>query len=324
MERIGHYIGGKVVLGESGRTGPVFDPATGAQTHEVDLASADEVDRAVQAAAEAFPAWRATSLAKRAEIMFRLRELVDLHRADIAKILTAQHGKVLSDAMGEVARGLENIEFACGVPNLLKGGFSEQVSTGRRRLLDPAAARRGRGDHPVQLPGDGAHVDVRERDRVREHVRAEAVGEGPGRVALHRRAAEGSGPSRRRLQRRAGRQGGGRRDPGAPDDRGGELRRFHADRAVHLRDGDAQREARAGARRREEPHDRPAGRGHRHGGRRRRLRRVRLGRRAVHGHLGDRRGRRRRRSARRRDPGAAPEGEGRPRATIRSPRWARS
>ena len=130
MERIGHYIGGKVVLGESGRTGPVFDPATGAQTHEVDLATPDEVDRAVQAAAEAFPAWRATSLAKRAEIMFGLRELVDLHRADIAKILTAQHGKVLSDAMGEVARGLENIEFACGVPNLLKGGFSEQVSTG--------------------------------------------------------------------------------------------------------------------------------------------------------------------------------------------------
>jgi malonate-semialdehyde dehydrogenase (acetylating) / methylmalonate-semialdehyde dehydrogenase len=130
MERIGHHIGGKVVLGESGRTGPVFDPATGVQTHEVDLASAEEVDRAVQVAAEAFPAWRETSLAKRSEIMFRLRELVDRHRTDIAKLLTSQHGKVLSDAMGEVARGLENIEFACGVPNLLKGGFSEQVSGG--------------------------------------------------------------------------------------------------------------------------------------------------------------------------------------------------
>jgi malonate-semialdehyde dehydrogenase (acetylating)/methylmalonate-semialdehyde dehydrogenase len=130
MERIGHHIGGKVVLGESGRTGPVFDPAAGIQTHEVDLASVEEVDRAVQVAADAFPAWRETSLAKRSEIMFRLRELVDRHRADIAKLLTAQHGKVLSDAMGEVARGLENIEFACGVPNLLKGGFSEQVSGG--------------------------------------------------------------------------------------------------------------------------------------------------------------------------------------------------
>jgi malonate-semialdehyde dehydrogenase (acetylating)/methylmalonate-semialdehyde dehydrogenase len=130
MERISHWIGGKLVTGESGRTGPVFDPATGVQTHEVDLASVQEVDRAVQVAAEAFPAWRETSLAKRSEIMFRLRELVDRHRADIAKLLTAQHGKVLSDAMGEVARGLENIEFACGVPNLLKGGFSEQVSGG--------------------------------------------------------------------------------------------------------------------------------------------------------------------------------------------------
>ncbi len=130
MERISHWIGGKTVIGESGRVGPVFDPATGLQTHEVDLASVGEVDRAVAAAAEAFPAWRATSLAKRSEIMFRLRELIDTHRADIAKILTAQHGKVLSDAMGEVARGLENIEYACGVPNLLKGGFSEQVSTG--------------------------------------------------------------------------------------------------------------------------------------------------------------------------------------------------
>jgi malonate-semialdehyde dehydrogenase (acetylating)/methylmalonate-semialdehyde dehydrogenase len=130
MERISHWIGGKTVTGESGRVGPVFDPATGVQTHEVDLASVEEVDRAVTTGAEAFPAWRATSLAKRSEIMFRLRELVDAHRADIAKILTAQHGKVLSDAMGEVARGLENIEYACGVPNLLKGGFSEQVSTG--------------------------------------------------------------------------------------------------------------------------------------------------------------------------------------------------
>ena len=79
MEKIGHYIGGKVVDGSSGRTGPVFNPATGEQTHEVDFASPDEVDRAVDAAREAFPAWRATSLSRRAELMFRLRELVDQH-----------------------------------------------------------------------------------------------------------------------------------------------------------------------------------------------------------------------------------------------------
>jgi malonate-semialdehyde dehydrogenase (acetylating)/methylmalonate-semialdehyde dehydrogenase len=130
MERINHWIGGKLVPGESGRRGPVFDPAAGTQTHEVDFASAGEVDSAVDAAADAFPAWRATSLSKRAEVMFRTRDLVEEHRTDIAKILTSQHGKVLSDATGEVQRGLENIEYACGIPNLLKGGFSEQVSTG--------------------------------------------------------------------------------------------------------------------------------------------------------------------------------------------------
>jgi malonate-semialdehyde dehydrogenase (acetylating)/methylmalonate-semialdehyde dehydrogenase len=130
MERIGHWVGGKQMSGESGRTGPVFNPATGEQTHEVDFASVQEVDRAVDAAREAFPGWRATSLSKRAEIMFRIRDLVDEHRREIATLITLQHGKVLSDAMGEVARGLENIEFACGIPNLLKGGFTEQASTG--------------------------------------------------------------------------------------------------------------------------------------------------------------------------------------------------
>jgi malonate-semialdehyde dehydrogenase (acetylating) / methylmalonate-semialdehyde dehydrogenase len=130
MERISHWIGGKVVPGESGRTGPVFNPATGQQTHEVDFASPEEVGLAVAAAAEAFPAWRATSLSKRSEIMFEIRELLEDRRAEVAQAITAQHGKVLSDAMGEVQRGLENVEFACGIPNLLKGGFTEQASTG--------------------------------------------------------------------------------------------------------------------------------------------------------------------------------------------------
>ena len=130
MERISHYIGGKVIPGESGRRGPVFNPATGEQTHEVDYASVEEVNAAVEAASDAFPAWRATSLSQRTDILFRIRNLVEEHRTDIAAVITSQHGKVLSDAMGEVARGLENVEFACGIPNLLKGGFSEQASTG--------------------------------------------------------------------------------------------------------------------------------------------------------------------------------------------------
>ena len=128
--RINHWIGGALKVGTSGRQGPVFNPATGVQTHAVDFASAEELDLAVRTAKAAFPAWRATSLSKRSEILFTIRQLVHEHRRDLAALLTAQHGKVTSDALGEVARGLENIEFACGVPQLLKGSFSEQVSTG--------------------------------------------------------------------------------------------------------------------------------------------------------------------------------------------------
>jgi malonate-semialdehyde dehydrogenase (acetylating)/methylmalonate-semialdehyde dehydrogenase len=127
---IGHWIGGQPVPGTSGRRGPVFNPATGAQEKWVDFASTDELDAAVAAARAAFPAWRATSLSKRTDIMFRVRNLVDQHRHELAALLTAEHGKVTSDALGELARGLENLEFACGIPQLLKGGFSEQVSGG--------------------------------------------------------------------------------------------------------------------------------------------------------------------------------------------------
>ena len=130
MERLSHWIGGKLVPGESGRTGAVFNPATGEQTHEVDFADVAEVDAAIEVAREAFVSWRATSLSKRADILFRIRESIHEHRADIGRIITSQHGKVLSDAMGEVARGLENVEFATGIPHLLKGGFTEQASTG--------------------------------------------------------------------------------------------------------------------------------------------------------------------------------------------------
>jgi len=130
MNRISHWIDGKVVESTSGRSAAVFNPATGEQSGAVDLASVDEVDAAVAAAKAAFPEWRATSLSKRAEILFRLRELVDANRKEIASLLTAEHGKVLSDSLGEVARGLENIEFACGIPQLIKGEYSEQASSG--------------------------------------------------------------------------------------------------------------------------------------------------------------------------------------------------
>ena len=130
LERVNHWINGTRVAGGSGRSGPVYNPATGEVARNVDFASAEEVDAAVAAASAAFPGWRATSISKRTEIMFRIRNLVDQHREEIAAHLTREHGKVRTDALGEVARGLENIEFATGIPHLLKGGFSEQVSTG--------------------------------------------------------------------------------------------------------------------------------------------------------------------------------------------------
>ncbi len=130
ITRIPHWIGGKRVDGTSGRSGPVYNPALGVQSGAVDLASVEEIDAAVQNAAEAWESWRTMSLAKRAELFFRIRELFHMHREDLAKHLTAEHGKVLSDAMGEVARGLEVIEYACGIPTLVKGEFTEQASTG--------------------------------------------------------------------------------------------------------------------------------------------------------------------------------------------------
>ena len=130
VKRISHWIGGRAVEGQSGRSGPVYNPALGRQTGEVDFATREEIDLAVQTAREAFPAWRALSLSKRTALFFTIRELFDHHREDIARLLTAEHGKVLSDALGEVARGLEVIEYCCGIPELLKGEFSEQASTG--------------------------------------------------------------------------------------------------------------------------------------------------------------------------------------------------
>jgi malonate-semialdehyde dehydrogenase (acetylating) / methylmalonate-semialdehyde dehydrogenase len=130
ITRIAHWIDGARVEGSSGRSGPVYNPATGVQTGEVDFASVEEVDAAVQAAKHAFASWRTVSLSRRTALFFRIRELVHDHVDDLARLLTLEHGKVLSDAKGEVARGLEVIEYCCGIPELLKGGYSEQASTG--------------------------------------------------------------------------------------------------------------------------------------------------------------------------------------------------
>jgi malonate-semialdehyde dehydrogenase (acetylating) / methylmalonate-semialdehyde dehydrogenase len=130
LRTIQHLIDGKPAAGTSTRTGPVYDPATGVQQAQVLLASAGDVDEAVTSAVAAAASWRASSLATRQKVMFAARELIQRRKGEIAAAITAEHGKVLSDAAGEVQRGLEVVEFACGIPHLLKGGFSEGVSTG--------------------------------------------------------------------------------------------------------------------------------------------------------------------------------------------------
>ncbi|MBM3951407.1 MAG: CoA-acylating methylmalonate-semialdehyde dehydrogenase [Rhodospirillales bacterium] len=128
-KQLSHFIDGKRVAGKSGRFADVYNPATGEVAAQVPLADADEVRAAIAAAARAFPAWAATPPARRAQAMFRLRELLYRHMDELAPMLSAEHGKTLPDAKGELTRGLEVVEFACGIPQLLKGEFSDSVAT---------------------------------------------------------------------------------------------------------------------------------------------------------------------------------------------------
>ncbi|WP_167042980.1 CoA-acylating methylmalonate-semialdehyde dehydrogenase [Salinibacterium sp. ZJ454] len=129
VQTIGHLIGAESVT-DSARYGRVFNPATGQQTGQVALASADTVRHAVEVAAAAQPGWRKTGLAKRSQVLFRVRQLIEERQNELAAIITAEHGKVLSDASGEIARGLENVDFCTGLLHHLKGEYSEQVATG--------------------------------------------------------------------------------------------------------------------------------------------------------------------------------------------------
>ena len=127
MRHISHWIGGKPWSGEAARRGDVYNPATGQVTGTVDFAGRGEVAAAAAAAAAALPGWRETSLVKRASVMFAFRELLRARQGELAALVSSEHGKVVSDAAGEVARGLEVVEFACGIPHLLKGEFSENA-----------------------------------------------------------------------------------------------------------------------------------------------------------------------------------------------------
>src|SRR5471032_197821 len=127
---IGHYIGGNLMTSRSERTSDVFNPATGAVAAKVALATAAELNAAVAAAHAAFPAWSQTSPLRRARIMFKFKELLEEHSDQLAALITSEHGKVFTDAKGEVTRGIEVVEFACGIPQMMKGEYSEQVAGG--------------------------------------------------------------------------------------------------------------------------------------------------------------------------------------------------
>ena len=143
-QTISHWINNDIFTGSSGQSAPVTNPATGQVTGQVALASVEDAQAVINAAVAAFPSWRDTSITKRVQTLFAFRELLNARREELAAIITAEHGKVLSDAMGEVARGIEVVEFACGIPHLLKGGYSENASTNVdvyniRQALGPVA-----------------------------------------------------------------------------------------------------------------------------------------------------------------------------------------
>ena len=156
LAEIHHFIGGAEVAGKSGRHGDVYNPALGIVKARVPFASEAEVSAAVEAAQKAFPAWAATPPLRRARVMFKFKELLDAHADKLAAIITSEHGKVLSDARGEVTRGIEVVEFACGIPHLLKGEYTEQVGTG----VDSYSVRQALGvcagitpfNFPVMVP----------------------------------------------------------------------------------------------------------------------------------------------------------------------------
>ena len=225
---VGHFIGGQRVAGAGTRTQPIFNPATGKEARTLRLGDATDVDAAVASAKKAFVAWSDTPPIRRARVMLKFLELMNKHRDELAAIITAEHGKVFSDAQGEVSRGIDVIEFACGIPQLLKGDYTETGVDRYRQLDDASGAGRGRRHHAVQLSVHGSVLDVPGRDCSRQCVHPEAERARSVGVAVHGGIAAGSRLARRCVQRGAGRQDGGRCTARAPRCQGHQLRRLHA------------------------------------------------------------------------------------------------
>ena len=210
------------------------NPATGEVTGQVALGSVEDARAVIDAAAAAFPAWRDTSLAKRTAILFNFRELLNARKQELAEIITSEHGKVVSDALGEVSRGQEVVEFACGIPHLLKGGFTENAST----KVDVYSIRQPLGpvgiispfNFPAMVPMWFFPIAIAAGNT----VVLKPSREGPVGVAVDGRAVGRSRSAARGFQRPAGRQDRRRRAADQQGDQVGQLRRFDADRPVRV------------------------------------------------------------------------------------------
>jgi malonate-semialdehyde dehydrogenase (acetylating) / methylmalonate-semialdehyde dehydrogenase len=269
-EIIGHFIGGQVVAAAGDRYADVFNPALGEPCARVTLASVDEVNAAVFAAQAAFPAWSATPPLARARILFKYLQLCQQHTDEFAAMITREHGKTFSDAQGEVARGIEVVEFACGIPQLLKGEFTDQIARG----IDAWSMRQPLGvvagitpfNFPVMVPmwmfpvalacGNTFVLKPSERDPSPSLLHARLLKEaglpdGVFNVVQGDKVAVDALLDNRDVQQR---------------------------RRIHLCARQRQRQARAGLGRRQEPHGRDARRRHGHGGRRPDRRSLRFGR----------------------------------------------
>jgi acyl-CoA reductase-like NAD-dependent aldehyde dehydrogenase len=224
LETVPVWINGKA-LAPAGRTGEVFNPASGQVTKKVVFADPALIDAAVKAATAALPEWRDTPPLRRARVMQKFLDLLQKNQKQLAQIVSDEHGKTLPDAMGSVQRGIEVVEFACGIPQLLKGEYSENVGTqvDTHTLRQPVGVCAGITpfNFPVMVP-------------LWMFLHPQAFGEGALGLDPHGGAVQGSGASRRRVQRRAWRQGGRRRDPQSPGHPRRVLRGIDADCEVHL------------------------------------------------------------------------------------------
>ena len=175
--RVSNFIDGETTESRSERFGTIFNPATGQQQGQVVLSTAAECQDAIASAERALADWAQTPPLVRARVLFRFKELMEQHRDDLARLISREHGKVFSDAQGELTRGLEVVEFACGIPHLLKGSTPSTWAAGSTATHD-AAGGCLRRHHPVQLPGHGAAVDVPGGHRLRQHLHSQALREG--------------------------------------------------------------------------------------------------------------------------------------------------